>query len=351
MGSSITKRGVLTLAGRITVAIAVVLFPMVAALVLSLGLFSSASNRFDRVTTTAATQTVPMYDLYGDIGKSTATAFSVITRTKPASTLDEAQGTIDELFASVLAEDLPGGIRHTLLSAQRHWVMAKAAVAALVATPPLARSQLNGNYIRHIEIAYTKLDGAADESQGALAAEARTASSEKDNAIAGAVLATLAAMIIGLMLSLRLGRWIVEPLKKLRDGAERLGEGHLSHRIHLDRDDELGDVAHSFDAMAGALERAARRAPAPRVARRADRTPQPDAARGWGAHQAARPSRRHCRASRWRRVRSAARGPDRRAGRGDRRPADPGARRAVPDRGRRRDARCEHRHRVESHRR
>ena len=256
MGSSITKRGVLTLAGRITVAIAVVLFPMVAALVLSLGLFSSASNRFDRVTTTAATQTVPMYDLYGDIGKSTATAFSVITRTKPASTLDEAQGTIDELFASVLAEDLPGGIRHTLLSAQRHWVMAKAAVATLVATPPLARSQLNGNYVRHIEIAYTKLDGAADESQGALAAEARTASSEKDNAIAGAVLATLAAMIIGLMLSLRLGRWIVEPLKKLRDGAERLGEGHLSHRIHLDRDDELGDVAHSFDAMAGALERA-----------------------------------------------------------------------------------------------
>jgi two-component system, cell cycle response regulator len=51
-----------------------------------------------------------------------------------------------------------------------------------------------------------------------------------------------------------LTRSILVPLRRLEGGVERLGEGDLAHRIHLDTTDEFGQLATAFNQMAQKLE-------------------------------------------------------------------------------------------------
>ncbi len=47
---------------------------------------------------------------------------------------------------------------------------------------------------------------------------------------------------------------LASPLRLLRHAVERFGRGELGVRAHLDRKDELGDLARSFNRMAGQIE-------------------------------------------------------------------------------------------------
>ena len=51
-----------------------------------------------------------------------------------------------------------------------------------------------------------------------------------------------------------LRRMIVLPLEKLSAGVERIGQGDLGHRIEIDRQDEVGQLAKAFNRMAGELQ-------------------------------------------------------------------------------------------------
>jgi diguanylate cyclase (GGDEF)-like protein len=70
-----------------------------------------------------------------------------------------------------------------------------------------------------------------------------------------AVLGLLALLAIGLAgrLSRRLSTEVLAPVGILRDSANQLAAGELDHRVVVDRDDELGDLAMSFNAMADAI--------------------------------------------------------------------------------------------------
>lgn len=50
-------------------------------------------------------------------------------------------------------------------------------------------------------------------------------------------------------------RWITRPLETLREGAMRLGQGELEHRISIESDDEIGQLAIEFNQMATHLKR------------------------------------------------------------------------------------------------
>ncbi|MEY2568010.1 MAG: hypothetical protein QOE35_2539 [Actinomycetota bacterium] len=70
-----------------------------------------------------------------------------------------------------------------------------------------------------------------------------------------AVLAILGllAIVLALRLARRLTTEVLRPVRILRDSANHLATGELDHRVVIDRADELGQLAVSFNAMADAI--------------------------------------------------------------------------------------------------
>jgi len=67
-----------------------------------------------------------------------------------------------------------------------------------------------------------------------------------------ALLGAAVAAVVGTLGARR----ITAPLRGLADAARRIGGGDLSARVEVDGDDEVGEVARTFNAMAGELRRA-----------------------------------------------------------------------------------------------
>ncbi|MCX5994045.1 MAG: HAMP domain-containing protein, partial [Chloroflexi bacterium] len=67
----------------------------------------------------------------------------------------------------------------------------------------------------------------------------------------GACLAVIVAFLVTLFLSRR----ILSPVKELRSAAQRLGKGDFSQRVDISDKSEIGDLASSFNSMAGNLQR------------------------------------------------------------------------------------------------
>jgi signal transduction histidine kinase len=65
----------------------------------------------------------------------------------------------------------------------------------------------------------------------------------------------LVVVVVLALVSLPLARGIARPIERLSQAARRLGEGDLEARSGLDRRDEIGALARSFDEMADRLAR------------------------------------------------------------------------------------------------
>ncbi|WP_225783286.1 ATP-binding protein [Xenophilus sp. Marseille-Q4582] len=72
-------------------------------------------------------------------------------------------------------------------------------------------------------------------------------------ALATALLILVLAVLAGSAVGIVLARRVVRPIQQLAEGADRIGEGRLAHRIELSRGDELGQLAARFNQMAGQL--------------------------------------------------------------------------------------------------
>lgn len=66
----------------------------------------------------------------------------------------------------------------------------------------------------------------------------------------------LIAVAIALVMTFFLSRRILAPVKSLTSAARRLGRGDFSHRVQVKDRSELGELADTFNSMAGDLERA-----------------------------------------------------------------------------------------------
>lgn len=69
--------------------------------------------------------------------------------------------------------------------------------------------------------------------------------------VMGAALAVIAAVVITLILSRR----ILSPVRALTNAAHQLGRGDLSQRVDIKDKSEIGELAVTFNSMAGNLER------------------------------------------------------------------------------------------------
>jgi diguanylate cyclase (GGDEF)-like protein len=71
--------------------------------------------------------------------------------------------------------------------------------------------------------------------------------------LAGLAVLELLAVVLSVRLARRLSSEVLRPVGTLRDATNRLAEGELGHRVVVDRADELGDLAVSFNAMADSI--------------------------------------------------------------------------------------------------
>lgn len=67
-------------------------------------------------------------------------------------------------------------------------------------------------------------------------------------------LLTLIILFLGILLSLGLSMYFSSPIKRLGETTKALGMGRLNHRVRINRNDEFGDLAYSFNRMAEDLE-------------------------------------------------------------------------------------------------
>ncbi len=70
------------------------------------------------------------------------------------------------------------------------------------------------------------------------------------------ILSVAAALILTTVLSLGLSRRILNPIEALTVAANQMEKGNLDQRVKVDSQDEIGELAHAFNAMADGLKRA-----------------------------------------------------------------------------------------------
>lgn len=66
-------------------------------------------------------------------------------------------------------------------------------------------------------------------------------------------LGAIAVLGVGALTWMLISR-MIRPIAKLTDGAQALANGNLDHRVEIDRQDELGTLARSFNTMAAQLK-------------------------------------------------------------------------------------------------
>ena len=97
------------------------------------------------------------------------------------------------------------------------------------------------------------LDRAAVVNRAAVRTDLASATRTNRDALAALAFLDLLALAVAVALSRRLSSQVLRPLGALRDSTNELAAGQLDHRVVLDRDDELGDLAVSFNAMADSM--------------------------------------------------------------------------------------------------
>jgi diguanylate cyclase (GGDEF)-like protein len=97
------------------------------------------------------------------------------------------------------------------------------------------------------------LDSAGSASRAAARSELARNDVVERGAYAGLVAMCLLVIALLVRLARRLSAEVIRPLGSLRESANQLADGDLAHRVAVGRDDEIGDLASSFNAMAESI--------------------------------------------------------------------------------------------------
>ncbi|MEM9770905.1 MAG: response regulator, partial [Cyanobacteria bacterium P01_D01_bin.73] len=67
------------------------------------------------------------------------------------------------------------------------------------------------------------------------------------------IILSFVAVLLAIGAGWQTSRWVTEPIAQLNESAKRLSDGNWDEAINLDREDEVGELAHSFNTMATQL--------------------------------------------------------------------------------------------------
>jgi PAS domain S-box-containing protein len=127
----------------------------------------------------------------------------------------------------------------------------------LYAQPSMSTTQAREYYFTILEPAFRRIKQRAqdvlDLNQRAMVIADAQAKSEARRASYTSVGVTIGAFVFAILLLPRTVSAALTPLRSLARQAEEIGVGHLNQRIELQRDDEVGALAVSFNQMAEKL--------------------------------------------------------------------------------------------------
>ena len=101
--------------------------------------------------------------------------------------------------------------------------------------------------------------GGSNSGMMSVAMNAALAVAFRDALTEALLVGTVAAAIAAIAASVFVTGRIVGPLRRLATASRRIADGHYAERVPVSSADELGDLAGSFNTMAGALEETERR--------------------------------------------------------------------------------------------
>jgi diguanylate cyclase len=182
--------------------------------------------------------------LRADIVTSALLRSGVVQHLREKAALDLAVATEDAAFQRAIATLRPGAGREIL---EKQYAATKALwpedITTLTPLQFLARSAKGRQN-------FDMLDDAAAASRASAHADLAHAAALERRMTVAAALASLLLIALVVRFARRLSSEVLSPVAQLRDSADRLRAGDLNHRVEVDRADEIGDLAATFNAMA-----------------------------------------------------------------------------------------------------
>ncbi len=193
----------------------------------------------------------------------TSTALHVYLSTRDAPARDafiRARGAADtamrRLQAAHALEDEEGP---ALQAIARDRQQIHAITAALTdARRPLTSQELSFATRRYHDLAdriELSIDTIHSLDRAEIIAALAVAEESRDKLLRTAGLIVLVACAISALAATTLARSLLRPLRRLQDAARLFGTGDLAHRVLVERRDELGHLAETFNTMALKIER------------------------------------------------------------------------------------------------
>ena len=219
-------------------------------------------QRFDEIADEYEVEALPMVKLQNEITSIEAHAWNWVMLNH-ADALERYRlgvPAIEKAFAELYPE-IDEVEAQAVTKGRLAWERAKMIFSGVVADMPIsfdesiARMTVYGEQLRvsvdAIKVAETR---AIAEGEAALEKSWKL----REQTMWGIALLSILAIAGAFAARRRVSRAILDPIGKLSEAARRLGDGDLSHRVILDRTDELGDLGKAFNAMAARLDESRR---------------------------------------------------------------------------------------------
>jgi diguanylate cyclase (GGDEF)-like protein len=245
---------------QLTRALAVMAVPLALVTVANLYALHRTLSSFGDVAVEYEQEALPVSRLRASLVAIEAPAYDVVVagHADGAPRLADLIDDVGPMFDAIVAAEHPTAAEQTDLSAAANeWAKAEALVSAAVVAPPAdvdSRTATIQRFDMHLHKATASLadteETAIEAGREAVARARRLERTTSSLAILGFAIAIAGALVAGRRVSASLLR----PIHLLHESALRIGGGDLSHRVSLDRTDELGGLGEAFDAMAERLE-------------------------------------------------------------------------------------------------
>jgi signal transduction histidine kinase len=248
---------------RFAVGVAVMLLPMLFLGGVSVFAYEQNVAAGDRLADQAVSELLPIADLSATLRQTELIAYGVVYAGTPDIAYRANAARIDQAFTSILAEPGLGAERAMVAGASQEWTKAKAEYEAVVGSKlmelaPEARLRLFQQALTPFTMGLNRAIAATGQASHTAADDMRS-----DTQAAGALqnrielllaLTGLAAILGAALIARRLSRSVIDPIVRLQEASRKLGRGDFSERVEVDRGDEVGALAQTFNTMADDLE-------------------------------------------------------------------------------------------------